>query len=354
LGASWNNNVPLFEQSGNFGTRLIQESAASRYIYALLSNDFKKYFCDESVLTKNIDIESPEPMQYLPIIPWVLVNGIEGIAVGFACRFLPHDPKSIAKACIKELDGKLNDNYVIDVKFPGFKGEIIQENHDKIIIRGLVEKIKKNTWLITEVPWGYDREKYFNLLDKMNNENKISDFEDMSDASGFKFKIKLDAAQDLKCENDPISYFKLEKTYTENYTALDENGKIIIFDNKISIIKKFVEFRLKKVQERILFDINKIKSSIYLLETKLKFISDVLDDNIEIKKLSRQNLIELVSSRYAVDKDISSNIISIPIYSMTQDSLESIQNQIDKSYADLSELEKSDHKLIYRNMLKSI
>ena len=68
----------------------------------------------------------------------------------------------------------------------------------------------------------------------MVEQNKIQDFEDLCNAEGFKFIIKLDNQQNDICEKDPIDYFKLEKSFTENYTALDENGKLIIFENKVA------------------------------------------------------------------------------------------------------------------------
>ena len=153
------------------------------------------------------------------------------------------------------------------VSFPRFKGEIIQDTHDKVTTRGVINKLeKKNRWIITEVPWGYDREKYFTLLDKMVEQNKIQDFEDLCNAEGFKFIIKLDNQQNDICEKDPIDYFKLEKSFTENYTALDENGKLIIFENKNQIIKKFVSYRINKVKQRIDQDILDITNNITFLE----------------------------------------------------------------------------------------
>ena len=192
LASDWNNNVPVFQGHGNFGSRLINDAAAARYIFAELNQDFYKYFTDFSVTDKHYDLDNPEPQNYLPIIPWILVNGIEGIAVGFANKYLPHKPEDIARHCLKEINGELLEDDYIPVSFPHFKGEIIQDTHDKVTTRGVINKLeKKNRWIITEVPWGYDREKYFTLLDKMVEQNKIQDFEDLCNAEGFKFIIKL-------------------------------------------------------------------------------------------------------------------------------------------------------------------
>lgn len=354
LTASWNNNMPIFRGHGNFGSRLIQEAAAPRYIFADLNPDFYKYFTDFEVCNKHSDPDNPEPQQYLPVIPWVLVNGIEGIAVGFACKYLSHSPKDLAKACALAVKGKLKEDYTVPVTLPGFKGEIVQEETNKIVTRGIVERTKRNTWTITEVPWGYDREKFFNVLDKMLEDNKISDFEDMCDESGFKFVVKMDTATDAKCEKDPIEFFKLEKAFTENYTALDEAGGIILFDNKVQIIKRFVDFRIAKVQERIDFDVRKIEADILWHKTKLAFVKDVINKKLNLLNFTRADLLAKCIEKYKVEKDIATKLLSIAVYDMTTDMVAELENKIVKFENDLSALQSSNAKDVYLSMLKTI
>lgn len=354
LAADWNNNMPVLQGSGNFGSRLIQEAAAPRYIFAELSKDFYKYFTDFSVCTKHSDPENPEPQQYLPIIPWVLVNGIEGIAVGFACRYLPHSPKDIAKACIKAVNGKLKDDATIPVTLPGFKGEIIQETQIKIVTRGIVDRVKRNTWLISEVPWGFDREKFFLHLDKMVEQGKIQDFEDQCDDSGFKFTVKMDGKMDETCAKDPISYFKLERSFSENYTALDEEGKLIQFNTKAEIVNRFVDFRIKKVQERLEFDSKKLQDEINWLDAKANFINDIVNKKVNLVNHKKAELITLCTERYNVLQEVANRLVSIPVYDMTSDSYEDLINKIKEKKAEKENLDNSDPREVYLSMLKSI
>ena len=355
LSADWNNNVPVFQGHGNFGSRLINDAAAARYIFAELNQDFYKYFTDFSVTDKHYDLDNPEPQNYLPIIPWILVNGIEGIAVGFANKYLPHKPEDIARHCLKEINGELLEDDYIPVSFPHFKGEIIQDTHDKVTTRGVINKLeKKNRWIITEVPWGYDREKYFTLLDKMVEQNKIQDFEDLCNAEGFKFIIKLDNQQNDICEKDPIDYFKLEKSFTENYTALDENGKLIIFENKNQIIKKFVSYRINKVKQRIDQDILDITNNITFLEAKLEFIKEVIDKQIDFINTKKSDLLKYCISKYNINNESADKIIGTPIYQMTADNVKDLMLKINQLNKDKKILLKSDPKKVYIDMLNSI
>ena len=93
------NNIPLLVGEGSFGSRLVPDAAAPRYTFVKMSANYDKYFADTMVADKSADPEDPEPEFYLPIIPWVLVNGIKGIAVGFATEIQPRNPKQISKFC---------------------------------------------------------------------------------------------------------------------------------------------------------------------------------------------------------------------------------------------------------------
>lgn len=354
LTAEWNNNVPLFQGHGNFGSRLIQEAAAPRYIFASANPEINKYFSDFEVCDKNSDEDSPEPQTYLPNIPWVLVNGVEGIAVGFACRYLPHSPVDIAKACQLAIKGKLKDDYVIPVTFPGFRGEVIQETPTKVVTRGIVTRVKRNTWQITEAPWGYDRDQMFNQLDKMMADNKIVDFDDDCNDTGFNFLVKLDSACDAKCQKDPIAYFKLEKAFTENYTALDETGKLRLFESKPEIIRAFVEYRVKKIGDKIKYDIKDVSSKLTWAMLKLNLISDVLERKIDLLTMKRVDLIAYTVDEYAASEENAAKLAQIPIVDMTTDKLADLRLEIAKLGAALEDLRKLVPTDVYAARLSAI
>lgn len=354
MGADWNNHAPLFQQHGNFGSRLINTPASSRYIFSSLSENYKKYFCDEVVCNKNIDQDNPEPQQYLPIIPFVLVNGVEGIAIGFACKYLPHHPSEVAKACIEELNGTLDNDYVIPVSFPHYKGNIVQDGK-KVTTQGIVTQgKKKNTWDISEVAWGTDREKIFKFLSDMIDKNLIEDFDDQCDDNGFSFLIKLNKDQNDSCLKNPIDYFKLESSFTENYSALDEKGQLIVFDSKLDIIRRFVSFRLEKVKERIDYDIKNLSDKLNWLTIKYTFIQDIVDKNINVVSVKKDILVDLCMKRYSIDKDTVNKLISIAIYDMTQEQVDYLKANIVELEKCILKLKKSNPKKVYMDMLKKV
>lgn len=356
LTADYNNNVPLFTGHGNFGSRLIQEAAAPRYIFASLNNNFYDYFSDFEVCSPHKDKDNPEPQTYLPVIPWVLVNGIEGIAVGFACKFMPHSPKDLAKACIQYLNGKKIPNLI--PSFPQFTGEVVEDTESgtigKYLLRGTVNRTKRNTWEISEVPYGFDRETYFNHLSKMEDQGKLVDFEDNCDKSGFRFTVKLDGEQDKKCQSDPLSYFKLEKSVTENYTTLDEFGKLKIFDNKQEIVKYFCDYRLTKFAEKLKYDENKLNEEISWLSIKMQFIMDVSSNKIELKTQKKSQWLEDIPKFYNCSKESANNLLNISVVDMTEDYISNLKNKIKDKKSQLEELLKLNAKEVFLSKLKVI
>lgn len=353
MAADWSNNVPVFQQHGSFGSRLIPEAAAPRYIYASLNETFYKYFTDFDVLDPRPDIEDPEPRTYLPNIPWVLVNGIKGIAVGFACEYLPHDPADIAKACKLALSNRLKDDTILTPSFPGFFGTVEAETHNKFITTGKVERVKRNTWEISELPWGVNREKYFNQLVKMELEGLIQDFDDNC-SDTFNFTIKVNTKQDAEIQKDPIKYFKLQKSYTENYTALDENGSLVLFETKIEIIKKFVTFRLKKIQDQLDYEISKCEKELYWLNAKLSFVKDVLDEKISFKTTTRKQLTDHCIKAYNIDSGTATRLVNISIVDITKDMVSQLEDKIDTVTKTKTEFEQSDSKQILVKRLDDI
>ncbi len=354
MSADWKNNIPLFTGHGNFGSRLIQEAAASRYIYVTLSEQFNDIYSDFEVCVSRLD--NPEPITYLPIIPWSLINGISGLAVGFACNILPRDWKTVKQACLEYAQkGKIKTS--IDVKYPKFLGEVQKVGDNKWTTLGVVNKVKrgrKTVYHISELPLGYDREKYFNLLVKLKNTNKITDFDDDCNKEGFNFYVYASDDEMKAIDIEPIKFFGLIKSETENLTTIDENGNLKIFQNPEELVKSFCDYRILKCGESLQFTINKTKNKLIELEVKRLYISLVLDGKLILNEHTRKSLLTYVLGLATINNEIADRIISIPSYSFTKDNILDLDSQIAKVKAEISKLESSNGKDIFIEKLKKL
>ena len=322
------NNVPLLEGEGSFGSRLVPEAAAPRYTYTKMSGNFERFFADTMVAPKSLDPEDPEPMFYLPKIPWVLVNGIKGIAVGFATEIQPRSPSLLAEVCTDYLKGKDISNVDILPSFPDFYGKIYKTGDDTFC-EGTFKRPAPTKLMITEVPVGFNRESYVDVLDKLEEEGKIVGYTDRCDKSGFKFDITL-KNKDAKISDEKIiTTFKLRKKLNENLTVVNQDGKLKVYDTPNEIVADFCDYRITKYTERYEYYIAEGKKDLSVMQSKIKFIEMVLDGTLDFNNKNRKELKKELTPHF--DGDIIETLIKMPIYSLCEDEL----NKLKKDGTDL-------------------
>ncbi|GBR51556.1 DNA gyrase subunit A [Acetobacter pomorum] len=106
MARSWTMRFPLILGQGNFGSRDGDSPAAMRYTEAQLRKQaslalMKDVELDTVDFNPNYDGSEIEPSVLPARIPLLLINGVEGIAVGFASSIPPHNPEEVVKATIE-------------------------------------------------------------------------------------------------------------------------------------------------------------------------------------------------------------------------------------------------------------
>jgi len=356
LAADWSNNAPLFQGHGSFGSRMIQEAAAPRYIYASLSDNYKKFFCDVEVAPPSKDAENPEPSHYLPIIPWVLVNEISGISVGFKSSILPRavsDVVSATKKCLKNPSKFLAENELILPTFPQFSGNVVSIGNNQYKTVGKIFATGRSTYSITELPIGYDREGYINVLNSLIDSDKIKDYEDNCSSNGFGFTIKVSAAQKIEIDKSPFTYFKLEKTHTEILTTIGYDGKLKIFQSVAELIHYFVQYRLEMVGKKLEYDIRQLEAKIQFNEDKAKFIQAILNQEVDLRSTTKAQLMTFIEGSITTQEH-GKRFLAIPLYDCTKDAVQSLLDALDGMYVELGILKDSSPKDLFANKLAKL
>ena len=337
MAASWNNNVCLVEGRGSFGTRLVQEAGAARYVYTRVHENFEKYIKDIELSPEHDDPEHEPPAFYLPVIPLVLANGTKGIATGFATNILPRDPKDLVSACKEYIQyGSIGKK--LPIKFPEFDGTVeYNAEENKYIVYGKYEKKSKTILTISEVPYGFDRESYVKILDKLEDDGDIVSYEDLCDKEGFNFEIKLKQTGSSSWTDEKIvRKFKLSKPLTENLTVIDQNGKLKEYNDERELIKDFCKYRNEVLQNRI--DLRK-KEAIELghwLKIKMQFIQKVLDNEIEFKNKKKKEVSEQILVKTdAENTDQIDRLLRINILSLTQEMVKQLEKEIKEANKEL-------------------
>lgn len=337
MAATWNNNICLVEGRGSFGTRQIQEAGAARYVYTRVHSNFNKYIKDIDLAPEHYDPEHVPPQFYIPVIPLVLANGTKGIATGFATNILPRNEKDLIKACKEYLSkGKISKRLV--VSFPDFKGTTQYDDlSDRFICQGVFERPSKTQIVITEIPYGYDREAYVKILDKLEEDDQIVSYEDQCSNDGFRFDVKLKIAVANKLTNDDkvIKMFKLEKTFAENLTVIDPDFKLREYKDERELIKDFCDFRLGILQKRIDKSIESKTEEARWLAVKAEFIQAVLEDKIVFKGKNKADVSkQILAETKAIESDCD-RLLRLNLLTLTMEQIKDLMEQIKKSKEEL-------------------
>ena len=168
----------LIDTQGNWGNVLTgDKAAASRYIEARLTPFALEVAFNPKTTewTSSYDGRNKEPVTLPLKFPLLLAQGVEGIAVGLACKMLPHNFIELLEACIEALRKKPFE------LLPDFAtgGIMDASNYNeglrggKLRVRAKVEIEKKRILRITEVPYGVTTGSLMDNIVAANEKGKI-------------------------------------------------------------------------------------------------------------------------------------------------------------------------------------
>jgi len=182
---------PLIDGQGNFGSRDGDGAAAMRYtearlarISTLLLDEIDQGTVD---FVPNYDGSTEEPRQLPARLPFVLLNGASGIAVGMATEIPSHNLREVADACVALVKNPaLSDEELFTLlpgpDYPG-GGQIISPAADiqdayrtgrgslKVRARWKIEELARGQWqlVVTELPPGVSAQKVLEEVEELTN-----------------------------------------------------------------------------------------------------------------------------------------------------------------------------------------
>lgn len=351
MASTWSNHLPLIEGRGNFGSRMVQDMAAPRYTFCRLHNNFNMLFKDNDVAPAHTDKEHIPPAYYLPIIPFVLLNGTKGIAVGFATDIIPHDPNDVIN-CVKEYIETGVITKEPSFLLPDFQGKLVHGENGQVNIEGVYELIGKTKLVINEIPYKFEREKYVELLDSLEEKGTIVRYEDKCGKHNFSFEITLKRDFNTTHENI-MKVFKLRQSATQNLTVIDWDYKLREYDKASNLIIDFVEHRKGFVQKRIDKKIVDTQYRYDVALAKIEFIQKVIDEVIVLKGKTRNQVLTDIKSHENLAMH-SELLISMNLYHMTKDEIKKLGTQATAIKKELSYWKKTSVKVEYLNDINEL
>lgn len=302
---------PLIDGQGNFGSRDGDGAAAMRYTEARLT-PISKLLLDEIDLgtvdfQPNYDGSYEEPTLLPGRLPFVLLNGASGIAVGMATEIPSHNLSEVAKAAValirnpKTTHAELME-FIPGPDFPG-GGQIITpaaaisdiyasgRGSLKVRARWKIEELARGQWqaVITELPPGTSSQKVLEEIEEITNPKikmgkkslspeqvslkqvMLSVLDAVRDESGKDAAVRL--VLEPKSKNqDQAEFMQMLLAHTSLETSASLNLVMIGGDGRprqkplSDILTEWITFRFETVTRRTQFKLKKVNDRIHILE----------------------------------------------------------------------------------------
>ncbi|MDF1513220.1 MAG: DNA topoisomerase 4 subunit A [Anaerolineae bacterium] len=329
--------APLVDGQGNFGSIDGDSPAAMRYtearLTALAEMMLQDLHMDTVSWIDNFDGSLQEPTVLPSIVPNLLVNGSDGIAVGMATKIPPHNLGEVCEAVTYVAKNwnrhtKINvDELLPIIPGPDFptggliyrfredeKGETTDtirqaysEGRGRVIMQArlMLEDIGggKSNIIITELPYAVLKTTVIEKLAREVREGRITgitDLRDESDYTGMRVVIEVSRSGDPQAVlKDILKYSQLRETFgiinlalvptqkqnSSQQTAV-ETATRPKYLSLASILNHFVEHRLEVIIRRSRFELERRKARLHIVDGLLKAL-DILDEVIDTIRRSR-------------------------------------------------------------------
>ncbi|QWD49352.1 DNA topoisomerase IV subunit A [Polynucleobacter paneuropaeus] len=338
LAQSFSLRYPLIDGQGNFGSRDGDGAAAMRYTEARLTKIAGLLLSeiDEGTVdfAPNYDGSFQEPKLLPARLPFVLLNGASGIAVGMATEIPSHNLREVASAAIAFMKSpKMSTTDLLEIMpgpdFPG-GGQIISPANEiaqiyeggrgslKVRARWSVEELARGQWqiVVNELPPSTSSQKVLQEIEEITNPKvKIGKKTLTTDQNNLKSTILavLDGVRDESSKDAAVRlvFEPKSKNVEVNefvnlllaHTSLESNAPINLVmigtDGRPrqkglkEIISEWIGFRVQTVTRRTEYRLGKVKDRMHILEGRLTVLLNI-DKVIKIIRNSDEPKADLI------------------------------------------------------------
>jgi topoisomerase-4 subunit A len=256
----------LIDCQGNWGNTLTGDgAAAARYIEARLSKFASHVVFNPktTIWLSSYDGRNKEPEQLPVKFPLLLAQGAEGIAVGMACKFLPHNFIELIDQSINHLRGKKVE---LLPDFPnGGMADFTNYNDGlrggKVRVRAKIKKLDNKTLVIHEIPFGTTTGSLIESIIKANEKGKIKvkKIEDNTAAEAEVIIHLFPGVSPDKTLDALYAFTDCEVSISPNSSIIDKDTPRFMgvseilkvnTDNTVRLLKMELEIRLDELERQ--------------------------------------------------------------------------------------------------------
>ncbi len=372
---------PLIDGQGNFGSRDGDGAAAMRYTEARLARISSLLLdeIDEGTVDfmPNYDGSTEEPKQLPARLPFTLLNGASGIAVGLATEIPSHNLGEVAQACVALIrNPKLPDSELFELlpgpDYPG-GGQIISPAADiaeayrtgrgslKVRARWKIEELARGQWqlVVTELPPGVSTQKVLEEIEELTNPKVKAGKKALTpEQNQLKATVLavLDVVRDESSKDAPVRLVCEPKTsrieqqelittllaHTSLETSAPVNMTMVGLDGRPTqktlrqMLEEWIAFRQATIERRSRHRLDKVLDRIHILEGRQTVLLNV-DEVIRIIRNADEPKAALIA-RFKLSERQADDILEIRLRQLAR--LEAI-----KIEQELKELREEQKKL---------
>ncbi|MFN8934540.1 MAG: DNA topoisomerase IV subunit A [Pseudomonadota bacterium] len=354
MAQGFSQRYPLVDGQGNFGSRDGDGAAAMRYTEARLAPIARLLLdeIDEGTVDfrPNYDGSTEEPAQLPARLPFVLLNGASGIAVGLATEVPSHNLREVAAAAVALLkNDRLDDDelhaLVPAPDFPG-GGQIISAAAEiraayaggrgslKVRARWVIEDLARGQWqlVVPELPPGASAQKVLEEIEELTNPKVKAGRKALAQEQ---LQLKqavlavLDTVRDESSKDAPVrlvfeprsrtveqgelvttllAHTSLETSVPVNLTMIGRDGRPVQKGLR-TILREWLDFRLATVERRTRHRLARVQDRIHVLEGRQLVLLNV-DEVIRIIRNADEPKAALVA-RFALSDRQAEDILEI-------------------------------------------
>ncbi|MGC6513497.1 MAG: DNA gyrase/topoisomerase IV subunit A [Myxococcota bacterium] len=358
---------PLVTPQGNFGSLDGDPPAAMRYTECKLAElaeellqELKKRTVD---YRPTYDGQRFEPIVLPAQVPQMLINGVEGIAVGMATRIPPHNLGEVCTAAAALIDNRdltidALMNMVLGPDFPtGGKIlndrasllEIYTEGRGSVRLRGTwrIEKANRRQLIVIDnIPYAVNKAKLVEKIGDAVARRQLPQVIDVRDESTDIVRIVLelkqgtspDAVMAWVCKRTP-----LETTFPVQMNALVPTDRPdVCVPERLdlrSALLYWLDFRFETVRRRLTYDLQKLEERIHLLEGFAIIFAD-LDEVIRIIRHSegKKDAARKLMDRFPLDEVQTEAILELKLYRIARLEIALVLDELDEKRAAAAEI----------------
>jgi topoisomerase IV subunit A len=354
MAQDFSQRYPLVDGQGNFGSRDGDGAAAMRYTEARLSRITTLLLdeLDEGTVDfiPNYDGSFEEPRQLPARLPFTLLNGASGIAVGLATEIPSHNLREIADACVALIKTpKLSDDelymLIAGPDYPG-GGQIISSAADiaaaystgrgslKVRARWKIEDLARGQWqlVVQELPPGVSTQRVLEEIEEITNPkikvgkkalsqdqvqlkqsvlavlDVVRDESSKDAAVRLVFEPKTSRIEQAELINTLLAHTSLESSSSINLTMVGLDGRPTQKSLR-QMLLEWIEFRQTTVQRRSQHRLDKVLARIHILEGRQLVLLNI-DEVIAIIRRSDEPKAALID-RFTLSDRQAEDILEI-------------------------------------------